>query len=90
LKLISLEVGEQMIDQLLSLEFERISPDLSLRQAAWRWAERLGQLKVYDAHYVALAESLAADFWTVDQRLYHALHQLGTGWVHSISLANVL
>ena len=48
------------------------------------WAERIGQSKVYDSQYLALAESIAADFWTADQRLYHSLQGLGVTWVHSL------
>lgn len=32
-------------------------------------AERLSLSATYDAHYLALAEWLGAEFWTADQRL---------------------
>jgi predicted nucleic acid-binding protein len=72
-----------MAVDLMALEFQRIAPTLTLHQSALLWAERLGQSKVYDAQYVALAESLSAEFWTADQRLVNSLRSLGVAWVHS-------
>jgi predicted nucleic acid-binding protein len=34
---------------------------------------KLGLKAAYDAYYLALAESLKADFWTADQRLTNAV-----------------
>lgn len=84
LKLIPFEEAQRMVEDLLALEFQRVAPTPELHQAALLWAERIGQSKVYDAHYLALAESLAAEFWTADQRLFHTLEQLGVNWVHAI------
>ncbi len=81
LKIISSTDLERMAVDLLALEFQRVAPTLELHQSALTWAERLGQAKVYDAHYVALAESLSAEFWTVDQRLFNSLNSLGVDWV---------
>jgi predicted nucleic acid-binding protein len=83
LKIISIKDAEQMAADLLALEFHRMTPTLELHRSALAWAERIGQSKVYDAQYVALAESLAAEFWTVDLRLFNALKSLGVVWVHS-------
>lgn len=83
LKIISSQDAEQMATDLLALEFQRVAPTHGLHQAALLWAERLGQSKVYDAQYLALAESLSAEFWTVDQRLINTLRGLGVEWVHS-------
>lgn len=84
LKLIPSEEAGQMMDDLLSLEFQRVAPTLELHRAALLWAERIGQSKVYDAQYLALAENLSAEFWTADQRLFHSLQGLGVNWVHLI------
>jgi len=81
LKIISPTDLERMAVDLLALEFQRVAPTLELHQSALTWAERLGQAKVYDAHYVALAESLSAELWTVDQRLFNSLKGLGVDWV---------
>ncbi len=83
LKIISPEDSEKMAAALLALEFQRLGPTPELHLSALAWAERLGQSKVYDAQYVALAESLAAEFWTVDEKLLHALNGLGVAWARS-------
>ena len=36
-------------------------------------ASRFGQGAVYDAHYLALAESLGCELWTADQRFHRAV-----------------
>lgn len=84
LKLISTQEAERMASDLLALEFQRVAPTLELHQSALLWAERIGQTKVYDAHYLALAENLSAEFWTADRRLFHALQGLGVNWAHSV------
>jgi predicted nucleic acid-binding protein len=82
-RMISSNDAERIAADLLSLDFQRVPPNLALHQSALRWADRLGQSKAYDAQYVALAESLSAEFWTVDQRLSHSLQSLGVDWTHS-------
>jgi predicted nucleic acid-binding protein len=52
--------------------------------AALHWAERIGHSKAYDAQYLALAESLSAEFWTADVRLVHVLEKLDVSWIHVI------
>jgi predicted nucleic acid-binding protein len=84
LKLISPAEAERMAEELLALKFQRVVPTLELHRAALLWAGRIGQSKVYDAQYLALAENLSADFWTADQRLFHALEGLGVNWVHAL------
>jgi len=37
-------------------------------------ALRLGRQNAYDAAYIALAESLGAELWTLDSRLFHFDH----------------
>ncbi len=76
--------AESMLEQLYALEFQTISPSLELHRAALQWAERIGQSKAYDAQYLALAESLSAEFWTADARLVHTLEKLGVNWIHEI------
>ncbi len=84
LKLISAKEADRMVEDLFALEFQRIAPTLELHHAALLWAERIGQSKVYDAQYLALAESLPAELWTADQRLFHTLQGLGIDWVHPV------
>ena len=76
-RMISSNDAERIAADLLLLDFQRMPPNLALHQSALRWADRLGQSKAYDAQYVALAESLSAEFWTVDQHLSHSLQSLG-------------
>lgn len=84
LKLITSQEMTGMIEDLFSLEIERIPPSMTLHRSAIHWAERIGQSKVYDAQYLALAEILSAEFWTADQHLYHATQVLGVNWIHII------
>lgn len=37
-------------------------------------ARQLGQGATYDAHYLALAETLGCELWTADGRFYRAVH----------------
>ena len=84
LGLISSADAEQLMGDLLGLEFKRVAPTLELHHAALYWAERLGQSKANDAHYLALAESLSAEFWTADQRLVRGLQGSEVNWVHAV------
>jgi predicted nucleic acid-binding protein len=84
LKLLSSKELGTTVEHLLALEFQRVEPTLELHHSALVWAERIGQSKVYDAQYIALAESLEAEFWTADQRLFRSMQALGVDWVHSI------
>jgi predicted nucleic acid-binding protein len=44
-------------------------------------ASRLSLPAAYDAHYLALAELLGCEFWTLDRRLARAV-QAALPWVH--------
>jgi len=77
------EAAEFMND-LLALEIERVLPSVQSHQSALRWAERLGQSKIYDAQYVALAEQLGAELWSADRRLVNDLQGQGVTWAHWI------
>ena len=46
-----------------------------LYERAWNLAKRFKQSQVYDAYYLALAESLGCEFWTADAQLYHSVHR---------------
>jgi predicted nucleic acid-binding protein len=83
LKMISTEVASRIVDALFALEFERVTPSVELHRSALAWAERIGQSKIYDAHYLALAEQRLADFWTADKRLFHRLQNLGVEWANA-------
>ena len=60
----------------------KVAPlDDALCLAALQWADVLGQRKVYDAFYLALADRLGCDFWTGDKRLYNRARQVGADFV---------
>jgi predicted nucleic acid-binding protein len=78
-----LSEAEARLETLTRLGVQLVPPTLELNRLALRWAERLGQTVAYDAHYLALAETLGCDFWTADRRL---VQSVGTevSWVHGI------
>ncbi len=66
---LSVDNSARMMTRLLGSSLElRQSPGLHVR--ALELASRLSQAAVYDAHYLALAESLNCELWTADYRLY--------------------
>ncbi len=56
----------------LTLDIELTDPP-SLPLRAVELAERFQRPNTYDAHYLALAESLGCPFWTGDERLVNAI-----------------
>ncbi len=65
----------------LGMGIQVVPLDDALCLAALEWADRLGQAKVYDAFYLALAERLGAEFWTGDKRLVNRARQVGADFV---------
>ena len=62
------EAGEAM-RAVQNLGIRCLPPDPELHQSALHWAERLGQAKSYDAHYLAAAQQQRGELWTGDRRL---------------------
>ena len=64
----------------MNIEFRDVS---GLHIRATQLAAELRQGAVYDAHYLALAESLECELWTADQRFQRAASAAGRGvrWV---------
>ncbi len=58
------------------------SQDLHLN--AYRMAQKFNLSAAYDAHYLALAEMLGAEFWTADMRLFKALEKYQLNWIKTI------
>jgi len=76
------EAGEAL-RTIHALRIEIIDEDEELSLRALELAGKLGQSKAYDAFYLALAEKLAAEFWTADERLANRCRKdLKLGWVH--------
>lgn len=75
--------AEARLDVLARLGVQLVPPTLELDRLALRWAERLRHTVAYDAHYLALADTLGCEFWTADRRLANAAGQEAP-WVHWI------
>jgi len=56
----------------------------TLHARALEIAERFSLSATYDAHYLALADILGGEFWTLDQRLVNVV-QAELPWVHAVS-----
>lgn len=80
-KLITPRQAHQAIDDLEYLEVIMFPVDSLLCHKAFDWAEKLGHSKIYDLIYLALAESMNAEFWTADQRLINSARTLKVSWV---------
>ena len=61
----------------------QLHEDADLHQRALEMAARFGLPAAYDAHYLALAEQLGAEFWTADRRLGHAIGS-AVSWVRLV------
>jgi predicted nucleic acid-binding protein len=72
------------IEQLIRIGIRIIVPDAAMLARSLWWAERIYQRVAYDAQYLALAESLEAEFWTADIRLWKKMQALGVDWVYHI------
>ena len=83
-KEITAKEAEEALSTIHRLYVEIIDEDEELCLRALELAGKLGQSKVYDALYLALAEKLVADFWTTDQKLANRGKDLKLPWVHSI------
>ena len=75
---------EQGLDFIFSFQVRDVPPSTKLHQSALHWAIQLQQTVAYDAAFLALAESLEADFWTADKRLFNACQRLQVPWVYSL------
>ena len=76
--------AKSALDAVLSLDVRLVEVDIGLCQLAFSWATRLDQLATYASFYLALAEKLDAELWTLDRRLSNAALQLGTERVHLV------
>ena len=68
-----LNVGNstRMITRLLESGLQLHQPP-GLHARALQLASQLNQSAAYDAHYLALAESVGCELWTADERFYRA------------------
>ncbi|MDP2976353.1 MAG: type II toxin-antitoxin system VapC family toxin [Anaerolineales bacterium] len=84
LKQMTTAKAEQALADIYSLGIKIIPATIQISQRALYWAEQINQFAAYDAQYLALAESLGADLWTADERLYKGAKLVGADWVHWI------
>ncbi|MCB0135046.1 MAG: type II toxin-antitoxin system VapC family toxin, partial [Caldilineaceae bacterium] len=61
-----------------------ISPDDELVRQAYAWTLRLKRAAAYDSFYLALAQRLGCELWTVDHKLFKAV---GAPWVRYVGSA---
>jgi predicted nucleic acid-binding protein len=61
----------------------RLHGEADLHARAIKFATRFVLPAAYDAHYLALADRLGADFWTTDRKLANAVRPT-LPWVHLV------
>ncbi|MBI4234324.1 MAG: type II toxin-antitoxin system VapC family toxin [Chloroflexi bacterium] len=71
-KEVSATAAVRLLDGLLASGIELREPG-SIHIRAIELATQLRQDAAYDAHYLALAETLNCDLWTADERFYRAV-----------------
>lgn len=69
---LTVEAATQRLASLLSSGLELHQPP-HIYGRAMALARQLGQGATYDAHYLALAETLGCELWTADGRFYRAV-----------------
>ena len=83
-KVLRPDQARDSLQRIFALNPTRIAPTAELHQQTMEWAARLNQASAYDAHYLAVAEAMNAEFWTADGRLCSRAQQLGLDWVHVV------
>ena len=82
-KVLTSDEAEDALRTIHGLRVEIMNEDEELSLRALELAGKLGQSKAYDAMYLALAEKLVVDFWTMDERLVNRCRKdLKLSWVH--------
>jgi predicted nucleic acid-binding protein len=81
--LFSAEAGQLALTAALALPLQ-LYGDAELHRQALNLARQYSLPATYDAHYLALADRLGAEFWTRDERLFKAV-QADLSWVNLLS-----
>jgi len=79
---LTVDEGQAIIEDVLILGVEVIHTDAKMCRSAFQWAGRLGQARVYDGFYLALAELFELPLWSADRRLVNRATLSGATWVH--------
>jgi predicted nucleic acid-binding protein len=74
-KEVALEAAIRLLDGLVASGIELREPPGN-HTRAMELADQLRQDAAYDAHYLALAETLDCELWTADERFYRAANVL--------------
>jgi predicted nucleic acid-binding protein len=69
------EDARDILDLAKGLGVELIEPEQELARTAFAWTRRLERAASYDSFYLALAERLGCELWTVDRRLVNSVNQ---------------
>jgi predicted nucleic acid-binding protein len=80
-KHLSAVTGRDGLRLAYQLGVELMPPNEDQALKALDWTERLERAAAYDSFYLALAEMLGCELWTVDQRLVNAAAQ---SWVRLV------
>lgn len=67
--------SRQALELALAFEIQYMEP-ANFHLRVFELVDRLGRPAAYEAHYLALAEYLACDFWTADERLVNAVQSV--------------
>jgi predicted nucleic acid-binding protein len=81
-KQLTRQEGQAALQQTLALPVQLIPPDMEQSLLAFSWSLKLQRASIYDCYYLALAETIGAEFWTADKKLYHALDSQRLPWLH--------
>ena len=76
------EEASELLDVALKLDIT-LYGDADLHRRALKLAKNFSLPATYDAHYLALAERLGAEFWTADKRLVRSVKK-HVSWVRLI------
>lgn len=81
---LTMHEGFLAVDAIYSLGFKKVHPTVELSKMALAWTGTLGAARTNDGQYLALAETLKAEFWTADENLVKMAHREGASWVQWI------
>lgn len=70
--------GRKGLQLASELGVQLFPPDEDQIHKAFEWTRRLRRVAAYDSFYLALAETMGCEFWTIDKRLFNAA---GQPWV---------
>lgn len=72
---LSKEASQQGVRLAYQLGVQLVPPDEEQTEKAILWTEKLHRAAAYDSFYLALAETLKCDLWTIDKRLTNAISE---------------